>query len=98
MMVVDKLTKVAHLILVKTTHKATNIANIYMKEVDRIHGVSKEIVLERDPKFSSNFWKGLFKGFGTNLNLSTKYHLESAGKIEKTSRIIEDMLMMYVMD
>jgi hypothetical protein len=52
----------------------TNIAKIYMKEVVRLHGVPKEIVSDRDPKFTSNFWKGLFKGFGTNLNLSTMYH------------------------
>jgi hypothetical protein len=41
-----------------------------MKEVSRLHGVPKEIVSYRDPKFTSNFWKVLFKGFGTNLNLS----------------------------
>jgi transposase InsO family protein len=60
--------------------------------------VPKEIVSDRDPKFTSNFWKGLFKGFGTNLNLSTTYHPESDGKIERTNIIIEDMLKMYVMD
>jgi hypothetical protein len=98
MVVVDKLTKETHFIPVKTTHKETNIAEIYMKEVVRLHGVPKEIVLDRDPKFTSNFWKGLFKGFGTNLNLSTTYHPESDGKIERTNRIIEDMLRMYVMD
>jgi hypothetical protein len=61
MVVVDKLTKVAHCILVKTTHKATNIAKIYMKEVTRLQRVPKEIVLDRDLKFTSKFWKGLFK-------------------------------------
>ena len=74
MVVVDKLTKATHFILVKTAHKATNIADIYMKEVARLHGVPKAIVSDRDPKFTSNFWKGLFKEFGTNLNLSTTYH------------------------
>jgi hypothetical protein len=98
MVVVDKLTKETHFIPVKTTHKETNIAEIYMKEVVRLHGVPKEIVSDRDPKFTSNFWKGLFKGFGTNLNLSTTYHPESDGKTERTNRIIEDMLRMYVMD
>jgi DNA-binding transcriptional regulator WhiA len=78
--VVDKLTKATHFIPVKTTHKAKNIAVIYMKEVAKIHGVPKEIVSDRDPKFTSNFWKGLFKGFGTPLNLSTMYHLELYGK------------------
>jgi len=58
----------------KTTHKATNIAEINMKEIDRIHGVPKVIVSNRDIKFTSNFWKGLFKIFETNLNFGTTYH------------------------
>jgi hypothetical protein len=98
MVVVDKLTKATHFIPVKTTHKETNIADIYMKEVARIHGVPKAIVSDIDPKFTSNFWKGLFKDFGKNLNHSTIYHPESDGKTERTNRIIEDMLRMYVMD
>jgi hypothetical protein len=49
MVVVDKLTKEMHFILVKTTHKTTNIVDIYMKEVVRIDGVPKAIVSNRDP-------------------------------------------------
>jgi hypothetical protein len=76
MVVVDKLMEVVHFIPVNTTHKETNIVEIYMKYVSRIHGVPMSIVSDRDPKFTSNFWKGLFKGFGMNLNIFTKYHLE----------------------
>jgi hypothetical protein len=74
MVVVDNLIQVAHLIPVKLTYKETNIDNIYMREIARIHGIPKTIVSDRDPKFTSNFWKGLFKGLGTNLNFSTSYH------------------------
>jgi hypothetical protein len=80
MVVVDKLTKATHFILVKTTHKAINIAYIYMKEVAMLHGVPKAIVSYRDPKFTSNFLKGIFKRFGTNINISKTYHLESYGQ------------------
>jgi hypothetical protein len=80
MVVVDELTKETHFIPVNTKHKTTNIADIYMKEVARLHGVPKEIVSDRDPKFTSNFWKDFFNGFGTNLNLSTTYHLDSDRK------------------
>jgi hypothetical protein len=59
--------------------------------------VPKEIVSDINPKFTSNFWKDLFKGFGTNLNISTVYHPELDGKIERTNIIIEDILKMYVM-
>ena len=74
MVVVDKLTKAAHFVPVKSTPKATNIAEIYMKEIARLHGVPKAIISNRDSKFTSNFWKILFQEFGTNLNLSTAYH------------------------
>jgi hypothetical protein len=98
MVVVDKLTKVAHFIPVKITHKAANIVDVYMRKIARLHGIPKTIVSDRDPKFTSNFWKGLFNGFGTNLNFSTAYHPKSDGQIEKVNQVIEDMLRMYVMD
>jgi hypothetical protein len=79
MVVVDKLTKSARFIPLKTTHKAADVVDIFMKEVARLHGIPKIIVSDRDPKFTSNFWKGLFKGFATNLNFSTAYHPESDG-------------------
>jgi hypothetical protein len=98
MVVVDKLTKAAHFIPVKLTHKATNIDDVYMKEIDRLHGIPKIIVSNRDTKFTSKFWKGLFSGFRTNLKFSTTYQLESDGQTERVNQVIEDMLRMYVMD
>ena len=98
MVVVDKLTKETHFILVKTTHKASNIENIYMKEVSRLHGILKDIISDRDSKFTSNFWKGLFKGFGTSLNMSKAYHPQKDGQTKRINQVIEDMLRMYVMD
>ena len=82
----------------KKTHKEVNIAEIYMKEVVRIHGKHKVIVLDRGPKFTSNFWKCLFKGFGIKLNLIITFHPESDGQTKRTNKIVEDMLRMYVMD
>jgi hypothetical protein len=98
MVVVDKLTKAAHFIPLKTTHRATDVADIFLKEVARLHGIPKTIVSDRDLKFTSNFWKGLYKGFRTNLNCSTAYHPESDGQTERVNRVIEDMLRIYVMD
>jgi hypothetical protein len=98
MVVVDKLTKAAHFIPVKLTHKETTIADVYMKEITRIHGIPKTIVSERDPKFTSKFCKGLFNGIGKNLNFSTSYHPGSDGQTERVNKVIEDMLRMYVMD
>jgi transposase InsO family protein len=98
MVVVEKLTKSAHLILLKTTHKAGDVTDIFLKEVAYLHEIPKTIVSDRDPKFTSNFWKELFKGFRTNLNFSTTYHPESNGQTKRVNRVIEHMMRMYVMD
>ena len=55
MVVVDKLSKVAHFIPVKTTYKATNIVDIFLKQFFRLHGISKVIISDRDPKITGNF-------------------------------------------
>ena len=74
MVVVDKLTKAEHFILVKSTHKIDDIAKIFMNDIFKLHGLLKAIVSDRDVKFTPNFWKGLFEYLGTKLNFSTAYH------------------------
>jgi hypothetical protein len=98
MVVVEKLTKVVHFILVKSTHKVADIVDIYMREIYMLHGVSKRIVFDIDPNLTSNFWKGIFKGFGTNMNFSTTYHPESDGKTQRVNQVIEYVLRIYVME
>jgi hypothetical protein len=79
MVVVNKLTKAAHFIPLKTTPKEANVVYIFMREMARLHDIPKIIVSDEDLKFTSKFWKGLFKGFRTNLNFSTAYHPKSDG-------------------
>ena len=98
MVVVEKLSKETHFIHVKTTHKAANIADIFMKKFFRLHGIPKVIISDRDPKFTGNFWKSLFKGLDTKLNFSTAYHPQMDGQTERVNQVLEDMLRMYVRD
>ena len=58
-MVVDRLTKSAHFIPMKTTNSVQELVPLYMKEVVRPHGVPKSIVSDRDSKFMSMFWQSL---------------------------------------
>ena len=83
MVVVDKLSKAAHFIPVKTTYKATNIVDIFLKQIFRLHGILKVIISDRDPKFTSNFWKSLFKGLNTMLNFSTSFHPQTDGTLKE---------------
>ena len=62
--VIDRLTKVAHFIPMKTTNSISDLVPLFIKEVVRLHGVPKSIVFYRDSKFVSNFWKSLHSAFG----------------------------------
>ena len=64
MVVVDRLSKVAHFILVKTTYLASEVVQVFIREIVRIHGVPKKIMSKMDAMFTSKFWKELFAGLG----------------------------------
>ena len=57
--IVDRLTKSAHFLPVKTIYDADKLATIYIDEIVRLHGVPVSIVSDRDSKFTSRFWKSL---------------------------------------
>ena len=62
MVVVDRLSKVAHFIAVKSTNSASEVAQVFIKEIVRLNGVPKRIISYRDAKFTSKFWKELLVG------------------------------------
>ena len=82
----------------KSMHKTDDIAKIFMKEIFKLHGLPKAIVFDKDVKFTSNFWKGLFADLATKLNFSTTYHPQTDGKTERVNQVLKDMLRMYVME
>ncbi len=57
--IVDRLTKSAHFLPVKTIYNADKLANIYMIEIVRLYRVPVSIVSDRDSKFVSRFWQSL---------------------------------------
>jgi len=72
--IVDRLTKSAHFIPIRSNRTAASLAHLYVKEIIRLHGVPSSIVSDRDPLFTSEFWRSLQDALGTELNLSTAYH------------------------
>ena len=78
--VVDRLTKVAHFIPVKSKRATTWLAAAYVREIVCLHGIPSSIVSDRDPIFNNEFWRSLQKALGTQLCLSTAYHPQTNGQ------------------
>nr|GFC11789.1 reverse transcriptase [Tanacetum cinerariifolium] len=68
------------------TDPMDKLARLYLKEVVTRHGISVSIICDRDPRFTSNFWKAFQKAMGTRLDMSTAYHQETDGQSERTIR------------
>ena len=78
-MVVNRLSKVAHFIVVKSINSANEVSHIFIREIVRLHGVPKKIISDRDAKFTFRFWKEFFAGLGTELAFRTSYHPQTDG-------------------
>jgi len=72
--IVDRFTKSAHFLAMKTTFNAEQLANLYIKKTVRLHGIPSSIVSERDTKFTSKFWQGFQSAMGIELQLSIAFH------------------------
>ena len=92
------MTKSAHFLPVKTTYPVRKLAKLYVREVVRLHSVHVSIVLDRDPRFTSKFWKELQVGFGTRLKFNAASYPQTGGKSEKTIENLEDMLRVCALD
>jgi hypothetical protein len=68
---VDRLTKVAHFIPVKTTYKGSQLAELYMVRIMSLHGVPEKIVLDRVSPFTSRFWKSFHEDMDAKFGLSS---------------------------
>ena len=97
-LVVDRLTKVAHFIPVKTTYTTAKLAKIYMTRIVCLHGVSRTIVSDRGTQFTSKFWHQLHQTLGTRLEFSTTSHPCTDGQTERVNQISEDMLRTCALD
>jgi hypothetical protein len=94
--VVDKCSKMIHVIPTTTTVTAPELANLFFREIVRHHGLPASIISDRDPRFTSSFWSALWSRLGTQLAMSTAYHPQADGQTERANRTIEDMLRAYV--
>jgi hypothetical protein len=90
--IVDRLTKVAHFIPIKTTYSGPQLAELYMSWIVCLHGVPKKIMSDRGTQFTLRFWERLHEALDTQLRFSFAYHPQTDGQTERVNQILEDML------
>ena len=74
------------------------LAELYVEEIVRLHGVPLSIVSNRDPRFTSRFWNELQSTLGTKLKFSTTFHPQIDGQSKRLIQVLEDMLRGCVME
>src|SRR3954471_20710393 len=96
--VVDRLTKSAHFIPINISFPLVKLAEIYIRIIVKLHGVPSSIVSDRDPRFTSEFWKSLQEALGSKLKLSSAYHPQTDGQTERMIQSLEDLLRSCVLE
>jgi len=92
MVVVDHFIKVAHFIDLPTDATTKDIADTFLKDVWKLHGLACKIVSHMDAMFSGEFWESLFKSLGSKRGMSTGYQLQTDGQTERTNQVREGYL------
>ena len=88
----------AHFLPVRTDYSLDKLAELYIKEIVRLHGIPISIISDRDPRFTSRFWGKLQEALGTQLNFSTAFHSQTDRQLGRVIQILEDMLRSCVID
>ena len=96
--IVDRLTKLAHFLAMRMTFTLEEFCRLYIREIVRLHGVPISIVSDREPRFTTQFWKSFQKAMGTQLSMSTAFHPQTDGQSKRTIQILEDLLRACVLD
>jgi hypothetical protein len=86
----------AHFISCQKTSDATHIANLFFKEVVKLHEFPKSVVSNKDTKFLGHFWRNMWKHLRTNLLFSSTYHLQIGKQIEVVNKSLGKLLRSLV--
>ena len=88
---VDRLKKSTHFLPVRIDYALYKLAELYIREIVRLHGIPISIISERDPRFTSRFWGKLQEALSTRLNFSIAFHPQTDGQSERVIQVLEDM-------
>jgi hypothetical protein len=93
---VDRLSKMVHFAPTSQNVTSEGLADLFLWNVFRLHGMPDNIVSDRDVRFMSAFWSDFFARAGTRLAMTSVYHPQADGQTERMNRVLEEMLRAYV--
>jgi hypothetical protein len=96
LVVVDRLTKFAHFVLMRHPFKALKVAQVFMQAVYQLYGMPESIVSDRDRVFTSTLWKELFRLSDTQLLMSSSYHPQMDSQTERVNQCLETFLRCFI--
>lgn len=95
LVIVDKFTKFAHFLPLAHPYIAAKVALLYMTHIYKLHGFPGAIISDRDPVFTSHFWKELFNYAGSELRMSSTNHPQTNGQTERVNQCLETFLLCF---
>jgi hypothetical protein len=93
--IVDHYTKQIHLFPVTTQLTADGVASIYFEQVFPLHGIPKKIISDRGPQFAARSMRALYKRLGIDAGLTTAYHPQANGQVERKNQEVEIYLKLF---
>jgi hypothetical protein len=96
--VVDRLSKYSHFVSLSHPYSIASMAQLFISNIFKLHGIPQSIISDRDPTFTSLFWSDLFLLQGTILKLSTSYHPQTDGQTEIVNKCLENYLRCFAHD
>lgn len=96
LVLIDKFTKYGHFIPLSHPYTAISVAQLYLDQVYKLHGLPQVLISDRDRVFTSALWQELFKLSDTTLNMSSSYHPQTDGHTERLNQCLETYLKYMV--
>lgn len=92
MVVIDRLSKMAHFIPMKKKITSQELCDVFLKEVFRLHGIPEVIVSDRDSLFTAAVWDRFSQRLGIKLNMTTSNNPQADGQVERLNRTLVERI------